>query len=133
MENLKVKELAKSKELIDTLSCEVGQNWFGSYAQKELKPTLVNALNYLNQFTSYYLNNSSNSIFFSNDHISERLFTNSITTLEHINNKDYKSAYHDLWDCIDNMGKGSEKDSVINHSEFIIFKSLIQYFIKSLS
>jgi len=119
---------AKSKELIDILNCEVGKNWHGNYNENELLPTLTSAFEYLYRYINYYNKHNKTSI----NNLSDRQILMANTTLNYIINKEYKSAYHDLWDCIDDMGQGSKTNNVINYDEFIIYKLLIQFFINNL-
>ncbi|MGN9163465.1 hypothetical protein [Clostridium sulfidigenes] len=124
-----MKEKIKSIELLKILEKnEVGANWFARDKKEDIKPALIKAYEILKR--KKYIGSMTYEDEKSRMTLRQILCGNSV--IENIEKNDFYGAYHELYDCIYDLGNGNKKDKYISDNEYVFYKSLIILFINKL-
>lgn len=126
----KIKTNPKSQDLLFIIDeITTSTNWDIDYEKNQVKPVLKKALDFLNEYENgmrlacnYQLNGTVGIL-------SSRQLLLSQLVLEYLSCNRITNAYHELSDCIDDYGRGRMYNSEININEYVLYKSLITFFI----
>ncbi|KNZ42414.1 hypothetical protein [Acetobacterium bakii] len=133
--------LAKEKPLIDILNeIQPNNHWQTDYFHAQfdeidMKPILIRSLNYLKAHQKEYIDMSYDEnavVKYQSKELMGHQVMMACKALQCIEKRNYKDAYYRLWYCIDGLSSITSEGRYINLNEYLIYRSLISYFIQSL-
>lgn len=118
-----------TKDLLKTLSCAYGANWSKKSSVEEMKETVRSALKLLESYENIISEIRSNLDLNKKEILARGLSYRQVNMVLAVNKglkeRDYNYTYQQLFDCIDDYGKGMKEDNYISVEEYLIYITLL--------